>query len=259
VLRLREITPGILVATADLYVTNSTAVAGPNGTCLLIDPAVTVAELRLLAADLAGHGLRPQLGFATHAHWDHVLWHPELGAAARLATAAAASAAQRSRAPMIAAVRAEAPGHDLELFGQLQSMDPGQEMISWAGPQARVLAHNGHAPGHGALFLPDSGVLIAGDMCSDIEIPLLDLDARDPAGDYRAGLELLAGLSGVQLLIPGHGSVGDAAGLRARLAADFRYLDALERGAAFGDSRLSSGWLRAAHDRQLRHARGEPL
>jgi glyoxylase-like metal-dependent hydrolase (beta-lactamase superfamily II) len=122
----------------------------------------------------------------------------------------------------------------------------------------RVLAHRGHAPGHAALFLTGGGVLIAGDMCSDIEIPLLDLGAPDPVGDYRGGLELIAGLSGVQLVIPGHGSLSDAAGLRARLAADFRYLDALERGADFGDSRLSAGWLRAAHDRQLRHARGEP-
>lgn len=256
--RLREISPGVLVATADLYVTNSTAVAGPDGTCLLVDPAVTVADLRLLAADLARRGLRPQLGFATHPHWDHVLWHPELGTAARLATAAAVSAAQQDRASMIAAVRAEAPGHDLELFGQLRPLDSGQEMLSWPGPPVRVLAHRGHAPGHAALFLTGGGVLIAGDMCSDIEIPLLDLGAPDPVGDYRGGLELIAGLSGVQLVIPGHGSLSDAAGLRARLAADFRYLDALERGADFGDSRLSAGWLRAAHDRQLRHARGEP-
>jgi hydroxyacylglutathione hydrolase len=121
-----------------------------------------------------------------------------------------------------------------------------------------VLAHDGHAPGHAALFLADSGVLIAGDMCSDIEIPLLDPDAPDPVGDYRAGLELLAGLCGVQVLIPGHGSVADAAGMRVRVAADFRYLDALERGENFGDSRLGAGWLRAAHERQLRQARGGP-
>jgi hydroxyacylglutathione hydrolase len=256
--RLREIVPGILIATADAYVTNSTAVAGRNGGCLLVDPAVTVADLRLLAADLTGHGLRPELGFATHPHWDHVLWHRELGTAARLATAAAASAAQRDRASMIAAARAEAPGHDLELFGRLRPLDPGQEVISWAGPPALVLAHDGHAPGHAALFLADSGVLIAGDMCSDIEIPLLDPDAPDPVGDYRAGLELLAGLRGVLVLIPGHGSVADAAGMRVRVAADFRYLDALERGEDFGDSRLGASWLRAAHVRQLRQARGEP-
>ena len=247
--RLREISPGILVATADLYVTNTTAVPGQAGGCLLVDPAVTVAELRLLAADLASRGLMPRLGFATHAHWDHLLWCAELGSAPRLATGTAARVAQRDRAALLAAVRAEAPGHDAGLVGLVRPLDPGQEAISWAGPQARVLTHHGHAPGHGALFLPDSGVLVAGDMCSDIEIPLLDLDAPDPVGDYRAGLELLAGVRGVTTVIPGHGSIGDAAALRARVAADFRYLDALERGDAFGDSRLSAGCSRPVRGR----------
>jgi hydroxyacylglutathione hydrolase len=51
--------------------------------------------------------------------------------------------------------------------------------IPWDGPEARLIVHDGHAPGHGAVFLPGSGVLIAGDMCSDVEIPLLDLVAGD--------------------------------------------------------------------------------
>ncbi|HEY7143102.1 MAG TPA: MBL fold metallo-hydrolase [Streptosporangiaceae bacterium] len=254
--RLYEICPGVLVATANLYVTNTTAVTGPDGGCLLIDPAVTAAELRLLAADLAGRGLVPRAGFATHAHWDHVLWCAELGAAPRLASAKTAAAAQRNLAAMTAAVRDEAPGHDLALFGQLTALGRDQDTIEWAGQDARVLVHDGHAPGHSAVWLPGSGVLVAGDMCSDIEIPLLDLTGADPVGDYRAGLELFAGLTGVRLVIPGHGSPGDAAALRTRLTADFRYLDALEAGRDFGDSRLGAAWLRAAHDRQLRHMRG---
>ena len=83
-----------------------------------------------------------------------------------------------------------APGHDLELFGKLQALDG--PVIPWDGPEARLIVHDGHAPGHGAVFLPDSGVLVAGDMCSDIEIPLLDTDGTDPLGDYRTGVERLA-------------------------------------------------------------------
>lgn len=253
--RLSELAPGILTATGELYVTNTTAVAGRAG-CLLIDPAVTAGELRLLAADLVARGLPPQAGFATHAHWDHVLWCRELGSAPRFATAAAARAAAQDRAAMISAVERAAPGHDLELFGRLRPLEPGQDEIAWAGPLARVLGHDGHAPGHGAIFLPDEGVLVAGDMCSDIEVPLLDLAAPDPVGDYRAGLELLAGLSGVRLVIPGHGGAGDAAAFRARVAADLGYLTALERGEDAADPRLTIGWLRAEHERQLRHVRG---
>jgi glyoxylase-like metal-dependent hydrolase (beta-lactamase superfamily II) len=59
---------------------------------------------------------------------------------------------------------------------------------------------------------------------------LTDLAAPDPAGGYRAGLELLAALTGVKQVIPGHGHVGDAAEFRRRIAADRRYLDDLERG-----------------------------
>jgi hydroxyacylglutathione hydrolase len=253
--RLREIVPGILVATGELFVTNSTAVAGRGG-CLLIDPGVTPGELRVLAADLAARGLRPEAGFATHAHWDHVLWCRELCEAPRFATAAAARAAQRDLASMISAVQDAAPGHDLELVGRLRPLGPGQEEIGWDGPVATVLAHDGHAPGHGAVFLPDTGVLVAGDMCSDIEVPLLDLAAADPVGDYRAGLELLAGLCGVQRVIPGHGGVGDAAAFRARVAADLAYLAAVERGEDPADPRLRLGWLRAEHERQLQHLRG---
>ena len=47
--------------------------------------------------------------------------------------------------------------------------------------------HDGHAPGHGAVFLPESGVLIAGDMCSDVEIPLLDTDAADRSATIAPG------------------------------------------------------------------------
>ncbi len=251
---LREIAPGILVATGQLFVTNSTAVAGPGG-CLLIDPAVTPAELRLIAAGLSARGLRPQAGFATHAHWDHVLWCRALGAAPRFATAAAVRAAGRDRASMISAAQDAAPGHDLGLFGRLRPLG-GQDEITWDGPQARVLAHDGHAPGHAAVFLPGTGVLVAGDMCSDIEVPLLDLTAADPVGDYRAGLELLAGVTGVQWVVPGHGRVGDAAAFRARVTADLDYLSAVERGQDPDDARLRPGWLQDEHERQLQYLRG---
>ena len=253
---LREIAPGILVATGELFVTNSTAVAGPGG-CLLIDPAVTPAELRLIAAGLTARGL-PPAGRLRDAR--------ALGSRAVVPGARRrhpGSPPRRPRWPpngtaasMISAVQDAAPGHDLELFGRLRPLGPGQEEIAWDGPQARVLAHDGHAPGHGAVFLPGAGVLVAGDMCSDIEVPLLDLTAADPVGDYRAGLELLAGVTGVQWVIPGHGGVGDAAAFRARVTADLAYLSAVERGQDPGDARLRPGWLRDEHERQLQYLRG---
>ena len=117
-----------------------------------------------------------------------------------------------------------------------------------------MLAHDAHAPGHGAVFLPDTGVLVAGDMCSDTEIPLLGMEPAetDPFGRYRHGLGVLADVPGVRVVVPGHGHVGDAAEFRRRVAADFGYLDAVQAGRDVTDERLAAAapWLLAEHDRQ---------
>jgi len=253
---LTEIAAGVLVATSDWAVTTTTVVAGSGGGCLVIDPGVTVADLSALAAELGRRGLRPRAGWATHPHWDHVLWCRALGDVPRFAAPAAAAKVSAERAGMFVETQHDAPGHDPDVFGRLTALEPGAGTIRWDGPAAQVIIHDAHAPGHGAVFLPGTGTLIAGDMCSDVEIPLLDLDANDPLGDYRAGLARLAALTGVRRVVPGHGHVGDAAEFRRRLAADQTYLDTLERGQPFGDPRLTQDWLRAEHDKHLRHARG---
>jgi hydroxyacylglutathione hydrolase len=249
-IRLRQIAPGVLVATAELYVTTTTVLTGRGSGCLVIDPAVTVAEISALAADLAEAGLHAEAGFATHPHWDHLLWSRSLGDAPRYATPRAVAAATAQRGSMLGELEREAPGLDLSLFARLTPLEPAAAAISWYGPEARLVAHAGHASGHCALFLPVTGTLVAGDMCSDIEIPLLDTDRADPVGDYRTGLQRLAALAGVRQVVPGHGSVGDAAEFRRRIAADAAYLDSLERGAQAADPRLAVGWLRRGHDRQ---------
>jgi glyoxylase-like metal-dependent hydrolase (beta-lactamase superfamily II) len=246
----------VLVATSEMYLTTSTVVAAPDGGCLVIDPAVTVADLAALAAELAARGLRPRAGFSTHPHWDHVLWHHALGEVPRYASPRAVHVAETERDAMVAGVEQDAPGHDLALFGRLVPLDPAAGGISWDGPRARVVTHDGHSPGHTAVFLPATGTLVAGDMLSDVEIPLLDLRGSDPAGDYRAGLEKLAALPGVRHVVPGHGHVGGAAEFGRRVAADLRYLDDLARGRPFGDSRLTQDWLCRDHDAQLRFAGG---
>jgi glyoxylase-like metal-dependent hydrolase (beta-lactamase superfamily II) len=252
--RLTEIAPGLLLATSECFVTSSVVVAGNDGGCLVIDPAVTIDDLAGLVADLDELGLRPVAGFATHPHWDHILWTQGLGDVPRYASAEAVRVAERERSGLIEGVQQSAPGHDLGLFGRLVPVEAAGQTsaLAWNGPPARVVTHAGHAPGHSAVFLPDSGTLVAGDMCSDIEIPLLDTDQADPVGDYRAGLRLLADLP-VRLVIPGHGHTGDAGEFRRRVAADLAYLDDLERGPDTGDPRLAVAWLQAEHSRQAAH------
>jgi hydroxyacylglutathione hydrolase len=253
-----EITPGVLVATAVQYTTTTTVVASPGGTCLVIDPAVTVAEVAGLAAALSARGLVPAAGWYTHPHWDHLLWHAGLGDVPRYATATCAATAAAWRDDLLQALDREAPGHDLALFGAVSALDA--DAITWAGPAVAVITHDGHAPGHGAAFLPDSGVLIAGDMCSDIEIPLLDTEAADPVGDYRTGLSRLSAVADdIRFVVPGHGHVGNGQEFRRRVAADLAYLDALERGEPSADPRIAGEWLIAEHEKQVAHLRTRPL
>ena len=271
----REIAPGVFVATSPVYLTTTTLVVGHGGGCLVIDPALTAPEVAGLGDWLAARGLRAVAGWATHAHWDHVLWSPALGVdVPRYATPRAVQTCARNRQAMISEMSAEAPGHDLDLFGRLEPVPgPGSGVVPWDGPEARVVAHDAHSGGHGAIFLPTARVLIAGDMLSDVEIPLLDLpsgtvadpgERADPFGGYRAGLGLLASQlsagSGVRYLVPGHGQVGDRREFRRRVAADFRYLDLVEAGREAADPRLlvaGAEWLRAEHARQARLARSQ--
>jgi hydroxyacylglutathione hydrolase len=251
---MREVAEGVFVATAEKFTTTTTVVAGAGGGCLVVDPALTVADIGALASWLSARGLRPVAAWSTHPHWDHVLWSRSLGdSCVRYATPRAAQVAERELAGLREGAQESAPGHDLDLVGRLSPL-PGAQ-VPWDGPAAVVVAHDAHAPGHGALFLPGAGVLVAGDMCSDIEIPLLDVDAPDPFGGYRHGLGALAAVDRVQVIVPGHGHVGDAAEFRRRVTADLAYLDAVEAGDYPRDPRLTDEWLRAEYDKHRAIAR----
>jgi glyoxylase-like metal-dependent hydrolase (beta-lactamase superfamily II) len=155
-----------------------------------------------------------------------------------------------------------APGARVDLLGVIAPLPPGATHVPWDGPTVRIVEHQAHAPGHAALKVDGTAVLLAGDMLSDVEIPLLDLrsGSPDPLGDYVQGLELLAETvgSGVDLLVPGHGSIARGRDILARIGVDHAYLDTLRSGADASDPRLSpmatygTDWLPRAHERQVR-------
>jgi glyoxylase-like metal-dependent hydrolase (beta-lactamase superfamily II) len=130
---------------------------------------------------------------------------------------------------------------------------PANGLVPWSGPAARLVVHDGHAPGHVAVHLPELGVVAVGDMLSDVELPGIDWDQPDALRAYRDGLDTLGAISGVRLVIPGHGRPGDALAWRDRLAADRRYLDALAAGATVDDPRID-GWppMREQHEENLK-------
>jgi glyoxylase-like metal-dependent hydrolase (beta-lactamase superfamily II) len=78
-------------------------------------------------------------------------------------------------------------------------------------------------------LIQEWGLLVAGDTLSDVLIPLLDLnDTADPIEDYLATLRLIEGVAdNVDVVVPGHGSVGGADQIHARIDQDRAYLHTL--------------------------------
>lgn len=234
------------VATSPTWLTTSTVVVDDDGACLLVDPTLTPADLLDLAAEIDGRGWHVAAAFSTHPHWDHVLWSDELPDVPRWATPAAAAAA--TDRDLAAQAATDLPGHRWDVVGGTTPLPPDTTELTWIGPRAVVVPTPGHAPGHASLYLPGDGVLVAGDLLSDVEVPLLD-DVDGAVDDYRRALTRLADLE-VDVLVPGHGRVADGAGARRRMDADHRYLDDLTAGVDPRDPRLGDPRIRTEHEAQ---------
>ena len=261
---LTQVAEGVLVHQSALIENNAVVVECPTGV-LLVDPGITQREMVELAGDLRERGQVVVAGFATHPDWDHALWHPAFGDVPRYGTAdcAADLRALLSSADWKAQMAAVLPEEiadevPLDLFGRIEGLPPGTQRIPWDGPSVRVIEYRAHAAGHAALVVEEAGVLVAGDMLSDVLVPMLDLSTADPIGDYLAALDLFESLtSEVAFVIPGHGSVGGAEELRARIDRDRAYVIALREGREPKDVRIGPSakpgweWVRDVHAGQV--------
>jgi glyoxylase-like metal-dependent hydrolase (beta-lactamase superfamily II) len=261
---LTQVAEGVLIHQSELLRNNAVVVHGRAGV-LLVDPGIRGAEMVCLANDLRELGRPVAAGFSTHPDWDHVLWHTELGEAPRYGTARCAARVRDllSDADWKARVAEGLPPEiadevPLDLFGRITGLPAGTAQIPWDGPRVRIIEHPAHAPGHAALLIEERGVLVAGDMLSDVLIPMLDVDAADPIEDYLVGLRLLEGVADdVDVLVPGHGSVGGADQVRARIEQDRAYVHALRDGGVPGDPRVGPSaepgweWVTDVHEGQL--------
>ncbi|HET7521537.1 MAG TPA: MBL fold metallo-hydrolase [Candidatus Limnocylindria bacterium] len=266
---LRQVAEGVLVHRSELLQNNSIVVQGQAGV-LVVDPGITRGEMARLADDIRQLGQPVAAGFSTHPDWDHVLWHADLGDAPRYATAGAATFMRDllSRPGWQADVAEALPPEiadevPMDLFGLISDLAADTTELPWDGPEVRIIEHRAHAQGHAALLIADRGVLVAGDMLSDILIPMPDLGASDPIGDYLAGLqELEDAADGVEAVIPGHGSVGMGDEVQARIARDRAYVRGLRDGSAAGDPRIGPSatfgreWLPAIYAWQVEQLAG---
>ncbi|MFD2791982.1 MBL fold metallo-hydrolase [Promicromonospora vindobonensis] len=264
---LTQVAEGVLVHRSELLRNNTVVVQGPSG-ALVVDAGIQGSEMACLANDLRELGLPVVAGFSTHPDWDHVLWHAELGDATRYGTARCAADLRDLRSdPGWKSQVAEglppeiAEDVPLDLFGLVTGLPTGTEVVPWDGPRVRIIEHPAHSPGHAALLVEESGVLVAGDMLSDVFVPMLDTftDTHDPVEEYLTGLRLLEGVADdVDALVPGHGSAGGGADrVRARIELDRAYLRALREGRAPDDPRIDSPepgweWVSDIHEGQAR-------
>jgi glyoxylase-like metal-dependent hydrolase (beta-lactamase superfamily II) len=248
---LEQVADGVWVRQSEWVWTNSIVVRGDDG-LVVIDPGIEGSELEALADDLDRLDVPVVAGFSTHPHWDHLLWHARFGDVPRYATTAGARFAGETRELQRAGAEEEATGVPLELVALVTPLPAD------GGPvPGEIVEHRAHAVGHAAVLLADRGVLLAGDMLSDILIPMLDSRQDDQVSAYEEALDLLgAAAAHADVVVPGHGAVGRGPEVAARVATDRAYLDALRRGAAPDDARLEPDWVRGIHRSNVEQTRG---
>jgi glyoxylase-like metal-dependent hydrolase (beta-lactamase superfamily II) len=247
---LSEVADGVWVRQSGWMWSNAAVVRGEDG-LVLVDPGIGGPDLEELADDVDRLGVPVVAGFSTHLHWDHILWHPRFGDVPRYAVPASAEAAPGVRERGRAMAAESAPGVPLELIGLLTPLPAD------GGPvPGQLVEHEAHAIGHAAVLLADRGVLLAGDMLSDVLIPLLDPRRPGQVGAYGEALDRLEEAARhADVVVPGHGAVARGPEVAARLAADRAYVDALRRGEEPADARLAQEWLSGPHRSNLEQAR----
>ncbi|MCF4120029.1 MBL fold metallo-hydrolase [Antribacter sp. KLBMP9083] len=266
-----RVADGVLVRTGRRMATTTTIVFRPSGVpagrvlpgrragalpAVLVDPAWDADELEAIADELDALAVRPAAGFSTHAHYDHLLWHPRYGDVPRWASEGSVRVVRERRDELVEQLLGGDPERYpkpvLDLFAHVTEVpDPpsGLPDLDDALPRTEVVVHDGHEQGHSALWLPESGVLVVGDMLSDAEIPLPYHPDNLPA--YLAGLDRLAPyVEAAAVLVPGHGTPSYTP--VERLDADRRYLDAVLAGREPDDPRLANRAMAEEHERLVR-------
>src|SRR3954453_12725966 len=251
---LSQVADGVWVRQSEWVLSSAIVVRGEDG-LVLVDPGIDGSDLDQLADDLDLLGLPVVAGFSTHPHWDHLLWHPRFGDVPRYATPACAQVAGKARERAQEMAAQSASGIPLELVALVTPLPAD------GGPvPGEIIEHQAHAIGHAAILLADRRVLVAGDMLSDVLIPLLDFRQDDQVGAYETALDQLAeAVMHVDVVVPGLGAVAEGPEVPARLAADRAYIDALRRGEEPVDARLGphAEWLSGPHRSNLEQALGQ--
>lgn len=235
---------GIRVRQSRAFWMNSVVLMDHEHT-VIVDPGVLPSELDDLAGVARSPAPQAITLFFTHAHWDHVLgrpWWPDARTVAHDRFAAEVTRegpAIAREAESLAATHGERWANSFVPFRPDLAVSGLRFMP--LGPWRLVFRD---APGHSAsqltCHLADQRLLIAADMLSDLEPPILD----GPVAAYRETLEALLPLAehdAIATVVPGHGAIARGReAVLARLHGDLEYLRALEAGVSAARARGQS-------------------
>ena len=122
------------------------------------------------------------------------------------------------------------------------STHPHWDHLLWHPRFGDVPRYATPAGAHAASEARERGQRMAAESASGIPlelIPLLDPRRPGQVGAYETALDRLGEAARhVDVLVPGHGAVGEGPEVAARLTADHAYIDALRRGEEPVDARL---------------------
>lgn len=209
-----EVGAGIFVRRYQFYDQNIVAVRGDDG-FLVVDTRVSHRQADEILADLRELGALPVRAVVnTHGHSDHAFGNARFRPAPIWGHTRCAAMVRDTGADQIARISAAIPDLGAELAEVV--LDPPDQLFDDeatvpfdAGGRVIELRYlgRGHTDNDIIVLIPDSGVVLAGD--------LLENDATPYFGDgypmdWPATVEALVALV-TGPVVPGHGSVGDRA------------------------------------------------
>jgi glyoxylase-like metal-dependent hydrolase (beta-lactamase superfamily II) len=203
-------------------------------------------EIEGIRQFLSEHGTAPAAIVLTHSHWDHILG-PEHFPGVRIIAQEEAKVKVEDFSASASTFRHwDKTLEEIERWEDENEVTRDRPFVAPAPSETfaeRMSLRIGnldlqmlHAPGHWpdelVVYEPESGLLWAGDMLSDIEIPFVS----HSLAAYEKTLASLSKLD-VRVLVPGHGApTTDAGEINRRITEDRCYLAELRQSVA--------GWLR---------------
>lgn len=222
---------GVRLRRSRLYRMNSVVLEEP-GHVAVVDPGILPSEIDDLAA--ATVSARSVTLIFTHGDWDHVLGRPRWPGAVTVGHDALAAELRHNRdaigreADRVAGEAGEKYARPFEPFRPDEALS-GLRATRLGSRHAVYRDAFGHSASMLSLHLPESRLLIAGDMLSDIEIPML-AESPQALAHYRRTLQELVPLAehgAIATLVPGHGSPARGSEVRERIRRDLAYLETL--------------------------------